>query len=590
MVMKASSRQDYWKGVWQRIFSSSSISLLIFILAIQLLDLYLVQTISIHTDTWPLYWTTIALPLLALAILIPALIPFRTVRSWVVGCEVFLVSLLFIWEYSLLTEKGTSVTDTVMMQFLFSPSEGARRELLPWGISIGQGFRAILWLLFFAVLAAVHRPLIRVCKYFITTSRYSMARRIGTLVIIFSACLFFAPYSCSRRAYSDFYINDDQLSMPERFFVATKQAMNERLKLQERMDQMNSISLDPIRILKERPPHNVVLIIGESLRSVDMQCYGYPLKTTPRLDSMAKAGHLILYDDVVTCAPSTDESLKSVLTYHNALDTISQWYEFPSIHQVFKSANYKTYHTSTQERGGAYLGYVTAITNIADSTAYTTLDTYGIWRWGSVDSDKRYDEDILPLLVDYRDFGSPLFTTVQLFGSHEYYKDRYPEQYEHFTADSIIETQLNDHQKIMSAYYLNSILYNDYVVDQIFRRYADTSSIVIYFSDHGQVRYDAPGYENSYGHGATENAMRIPFMVYMSPQFIEENPDIYEAVLSARHRPFMTDMLTPSLVALMGITNRFSNPAFELWGESFDATRPREFHGWRTDLIFTSKY
>ena len=79
-------------------------------------------------------------------------------------------------------------------------------------------------------------------------------------------------------------------------------------------------------------------------------------------------------------------------------------------------------------------------------------------------------------------------------------------------------------------------------------------------------------------------------MVYMSDQFMAENPDIVKLVKGACHRPFMTDLFTNSLLSLMGIQVPYSSPQIELWSAQYDASRPREVHEWGEEVAFEPKY
>ena len=218
------------------------------------------------------------------------------------------------------------------------------------------------------------------------------------------------------------------------------------------------------------------------------------------------------------------------------------------------------------------------------------------WLWDRGPKNKKHDEQILPLLQDYKTIAmrgkTNLFTLAHLMGSHIDYKDRYPEPFGVFKSEDIhpIEPHLLSKEAEKSAHYINSVLYNDWIVSEIIRYYSHTSSIVIYMSDHAVARYDDPLEPHSTAHSMTQHSLSIPFMVYMSDQFMAENPDIVKLVKGACHRPFMTDFFTNSLLSLMGIQVPYSSPQIELWSAQYDASRPREVHEWGEEVAFEPKY
>ena len=348
-----------------------------------------------------------------------------------------------------------------------------------------------------------------------------------------------------------------------------------------------------VRLMPQRQPHNVVVIIGESLRRLDMHCYGYPLENTPHLDSLVQAGSLVLYDDVVCPQPNTLTSLRRVLTIRGE-DEQAPWDATTTLPITFSSAGYKTYWCSNQEMAGDWIEEVSLIASTADSSYYTEGSTSSSFHWkaGRV----KYDELLLPHLTDYRQTTSPsghLLVMTHLMGNHADFTDRYPhDRFGHFTAKDVkqLEPHLSSGEAQNSAEYMNSILYNDYIVSEIIRYYSQSSSIVIYFSDHGISRYDNPKAPTQAAHGVCESALQIPFMVYMSDQFAAENPDILLAVQRARYKPFMTDLFTSSLMGLMGIESNYTIPRLQLWSLSYDATRPRCIKGFGTEVTFSPKH
>jgi heptose-I-phosphate ethanolaminephosphotransferase len=68
-------------------------------------------------------------------------------------------------------------------------------------------------------------------------------------------------------------------------------------------------------------PRTLVLVIGESTTSRRMSLYGYPRKTTPRLDVLKEKGELFAFSDVIAPRPYTGEVIKQIFSFANQEDT-----------------------------------------------------------------------------------------------------------------------------------------------------------------------------------------------------------------------------------------------------------------------------
>ena len=130
-----------------------------------------------------------------------------------------------------------------------------------------------------------------------------------------------------------------------------------------------------------------------------------------------------------------------------------------------------------------------------------------------------YDEKLLPLLDDYLKLNQQpkQYYTIHLEGTHENFWRRYPKSFAKFTAED--EPGESDEQKKMQSEYDNAVYYNDYVVDEIIRRFEDKNAIVFYISDHGMDLYDTGDFA---GHSSEEKGsyhmIEVPFIVWASPR------------------------------------------------------------------------
>lgn len=342
-------------------------------------------------------------------------------------------------------------------------------------------------------------------------------------------------------------------------------------------------SLDVGKVVAQEPygSMNVVVVIGETLRRDQMHCYGHPLPNTPGLDSLVAAGDLMLFSDVVSPGTSTIESLTHVLTLKQ-VDDVNPWYTYPALPYILSRAGYHVRWVSNQESTGAIVQPLNSLAALSDYVKYVHAR--------SIDGDRDeqaadYDIDVVPQLKVLRPGEQKMVQFVHLEGSHPLYSKRFPKEYARFKPAEM-PARLTGEQKQVLSDYINSVYYNDYVVTQIIRRYASTPSLVIYFSDHGEVLYDDPEHPDFAGHSRTKPCAEVPFMVYISPALRAQAPQLVNLIQSAKDRRIMNDLFTNSLVALLGIKTKYSDPRLEFFGEGYDTSRPRILRGWGKELRF----
>lgn len=506
--------------------------------------------------------------------LLPSLFSNKPIRQTIAWIEAIVVSLLFIYEWHLIWSAQTVITNSVMLQYLTDNPHEAQADLLftkmPWQSWL-QGIGIVgVWAWICFLPQTIIKPLRRL--------GYPWAIVIGLLAF----ALYFLPRHLQRYS-SQTMLEYAHISPFERFVLGTRLAIEDiRNTFKIHSHQVTTQLVDA-----PQAPHNVVVIIGESLRRQDMHCYGYPLENTPQIDSLIASGDLVLYDDVVTCRPNTVGSIRSVMTLHLVDSGNESWWNYPALPTLFRAAGYRTYWTSNQEPGGKFIQPIAAIATTCDTTHYLSYHTTETW-WASAN---HVDGELLTTLSDYRNEGNDKFLQiVHLYGSHQEYKDRYPSSYERFSGKDIAENHLHSSQKQRAAEYMNSIYYNDYVVSEIIKKYSTQSSIVFYFSDHGITRYDNPDEPEQFGHNNYPTALTIPMMVYVSPSFRAQNPHIYSQLTEAVHRPMMTDVFTHSIAALMGIKGAWSRPELEFWGKGYNLHRPRIIEAWGLVTEMPARY
>lgn len=363
---------------------------------------------------------------------------------------------------------------------------------------------------------------------------------------------------------------DYVISPVDRLIWNTTLAYKEAKTIEENIEKIESIDLGNLKVKQPYGQINVVVVIGESLRRGYMHCYGYPLDNTPKLDSLISDGSIIPYSNVISPATSTIESLTKVLTYLS-LNSPGAWHNYPNLTNVLSRSGYETYWVSNQEVVGDYIQPISVIAKMSGKMNYVKMRT-SVADLSPVHN-VGYDMEVLPYLHKYESQGKKnVAQFIHLIGCYIDYSRRYPVSYKRFTSKDIVA----EGDKACIAHYVNSIYYNDDVVANIIKHYQNQKTLLFYFSDHGESLFDAPSKPTYFGHvRSLKSNVEIPFMVYVSPQLREEHPELYERILRYKDRPIVNDLFTNSLLELLGITNKYSNPKLEFFSDGYDETRPR---------------
>jgi heptose-I-phosphate ethanolaminephosphotransferase len=73
--------------------------------------------------------------------------------------------------------------------------------------------------------------------------------------------------------------------------------------------------------------------------------------------------------------------------------------------------------------------------------------------------------------------------------------------------------------------------------------------------------------------------MEIPFWIWGSPKYRELHPYGWEAILAAKNRPMMTDVLPHLLLYFGGISTPLYRPEYDVVNPKYNQKRPRILKG-----------
>jgi glucan phosphoethanolaminetransferase (alkaline phosphatase superfamily) len=224
-------------------------------------------------------------------------------------------------------------------------------------------------------------------------------------------------------------------------------------------------------IKNSKPYEKVVIVIGESVNRAHLASYGYNLNTTPFLESYLKQEHTYKFDNVISPANQTRYAVPISLS-DAQVDDFSLFNKSPSLVTTLKKAGYKAYWLSNQYSAGKHDSFIATMASEADVsiTANFAYESGGA-------GDAAFDDVLLSYvdsLADQRVDKEVFF--FHLLGSHFQYKKRYP-----------VGSGLYDDPKDIVQEYDNSIYYSDFVLGEIYKRFANYNTLFVYTSDHGEV-------------------------------------------------------------------------------------------------------
>ena len=295
-------------------------------------------------------------------------------------------------------------------------------------------------------------------------------------------------------------------------------------------ERYESLDIDGTQTLPARTPGTVIVVIGESASRDYMHAFtpDFPYKDTPWLDSQLGNPDFNVFTNAYSSWSQTVPVLQRALTEQSQYND-KEFFESTSIIDVAKKSGYTTYWFSNQGRYGQYDSAITLVAKTADRAEWTD-DSYNF-------SDK-YDDTLLWYLTQV-DPNTNNFIVLHIMGSHIYYNNRYPTEFNQWHGDSEVSSPES---------YANSIHYTDYILSQVFD-YAQKNlnlRAMVYFSDHGE------NLEISHNPDVfSYDMVRIPMFIYLSPEYQQVLPGRTRAIRYHRSRYFTNDMLYDTISGLL---------------------------------------
>ena len=308
-------------------------------------------------------------------------------------------------------------------------------------------------------------------------------------------------------------------------FAFYKQQKGVRL---QKLSTLTSLKLNPD---VDKDGNLFVLVIGESQSASHIQAYGYQKATTPKLVERLKEPNHLLFNNVFSSWPQTVQALSYALTNANQYNQVEVSDAY-SLIEIARAVGFDTYWLSNQRKYGMYETPITVISSTAN---------HEIWTNGSAKMEGVFFDEELVNRLPKVDPNKNTLIIIHLMGSHQKYEKRVPKEFRQFTgADEVV------------ASYDNSILYTDYVVDEIYNKAKKNPAFkaLVYFSDHGEEPHVVGGHDPV---NVTYQMLKVPLFVYLSDSYRKNHLNLFESLKTNEHKYFSNDLIFDLMVSLMRI-------------------------------------
>jgi heptose-I-phosphate ethanolaminephosphotransferase len=321
-------------------------------------------------------------------------------------------------------------------------------------------------------------------------------------------------------------------------------------------------------VVSDSRQQTFVLIIGESCSRNHMSLYGAPSVTNPKL---GKRKDIYAFNNVVSPYSYTTLSVPSILSESNLENKLS-FAESVDLLDIFHSAGFKTYWISNQSPIGLWDNIISSIARKADYSNFVNISSNSSQE---TILNRSYDSRLFePFQKVLNEKVDKKFIVLHLMGNHNTYSKRYPKSFDHFKGKGS--------RGRLKAEYLNSVLYNDHIVDSLLNSIQLDASrkksltMAIYTSDHGENLYDEQErVGHDYSNVMPKANVEIPFVVWLSDKFIDSQPDKAAIVETNKEIPFVSDDLFHCIMDLNGIQSPYLHKARSIFNEGYDDTRRR---------------
>lgn len=323
-----------------------------------------------------------------------------------------------------------------------------------------------------------------------------ISKKIGVKLFLFGFCvLLIYPAKLSYNTYHSDSLNKlGNLSSYTKYTMLANSPFYTLASFYSAKEYLQSIKeLDsydfsyPIFSLEQNNLDNIIVVLGESARRDALHLYGNLEPTTPFIEE--RLSNLLVYNKAVAPSSHTNSAVTLMLSKQIPSNKFNVSGNRDNIIELANATKvWDTYWISTQEQVGVF------------ENMYSTINRKSKYQdWLST---SEYDGELLPKYDKiFLDNNVKRLIFIHIKGSHSVVSKRYPKDFDVFAKSD--KNYINE--------YNNSILYTDYVLNEIIKKVENTKSIVIYVSDHGQSIV-----EGGFKHSNTKKGVDVPFFIWHS--------------------------------------------------------------------------
>ena len=275
-----------------------------------------------------------------------------------------------------------------------------------------------------------------------------------------------------------------------------------------------------------------VLVIGESQNRNNMSAYGYQRKTTPWLESMKHIENFIIFDKAYSCHTHTVPVLTYALTAKNQYNDLKLG-ESVSLLEVVEAAGFETVWISNQVK---YSAWDTPVTVIADEANQQFWHNNNV---GEKTATNHYDLKLVESIEKIK-ITDKMLIVFHLMGNHGSYRERYPKDFKKFNGRKTLDE------------YDNSILYNDYVVQNLFEKVRELPNFkgFVYFADHADAVLQGLAHDAS---KFVPEMTHVPMYMYFDKSYVREFEEKVYKLNDSRSTVFTNDLAFNTILSIMDI-------------------------------------
>ena len=307
---------------------------------------------------------------------------------------------------------------------------------------------------------------------------------------------------------------------------------------------------------KAQKPDVLIVVLGETARSMNFGLNGYARDTTPELERLP----VVSFTDVESCGTSTAVSVPCMFSLQQRERYDDEQVAYQS--NVLDILQHAGVSVRWRENNSGCKGVCARIPVIEAEQLNPGHDCT---------EEECFDDQLLfGLQQQLEGLKGPAVIVLHQKGSHgPAYFERVPENYQYFTpVCQSSELQTCVQTDIVNAYD-NTIRYTDHLlarVIELLQRQEQLNAAMLYVSDHGE----SLGENNLYLHGmpwllAPEEQKQVPLITWLSAGFQQEHGVDWQCLKANSDKPLSHDFLAHSLLGLMQVSTSVYQPELDLF-------------------------